>query len=54
MHEHEIVRLAENVADRATGPDQSGDAGKQFDLEVVRGIGSLSLPERMMSGENSY
>jgi hypothetical protein len=52
VHEHEIIRLAEKVADRAARPDQSGDAGKEFVLEG--GSRCRVFPVRMISGENSY
>jgi hypothetical protein len=52
VHEHEIIRLAEKVIDRAARPDQSGDAGKEFVLEG--GSRYRVFPVRMISGENSY
>jgi hypothetical protein len=43
VHEHEIVRLAEKVADRAAGPDQTRNAGEEFVLEGTARYGIFAL-----------
>jgi hypothetical protein len=42
VHEYEIIRLAEKVADRATRPDQAGNAGEEFVLEGAARYGIFS------------
>jgi hypothetical protein len=50
VDEHEIVRLAKKVADRAARPDQSADAGKEFVLATAVDRANVAYASAILAG----